>query len=61
MPLTDTGIRNAKPSDKPYALTDERGLSIHLQPNGSKWWRFRYRFSGKAKMNRPGFRRGSVV
>lgn len=50
MPLTDTGIRNAKPSDKPYALTDERGLSIHIQPNGSKWWRFRYRFSGKAKM-----------
>lgn len=50
MPLTDTAIRNAKPGDKPLTLTDERGLSIQIQPNGGKWWRFRYRFAGKAKM-----------
>src|SRR5574340_528092 len=54
MPLTDTTIRNAKPADKPAdkpkSLADERGLSILIQPNGGKWWRFRYRFNGKAKM-----------
>ena len=26
MPLTDTAIRNAKPKDKQYRLSDERGL-----------------------------------
>jgi hypothetical protein len=50
MALTDTAIRNLKPSDKPQSVADERGLSIHIQPNGSKWWRFRYRFDGLAKM-----------
>lgn len=50
MPLTDTAIRSTKPSDKPQTLTDGRGLSIQIQPNGGKWWRFRYRYLGKAKM-----------
>ena len=50
MPLSDTAIRNAKPKDAPYSLTDERGLSIQIQPAGGKWWRLRYRFEGKAKM-----------
>lgn len=50
MPLSNTAIINAKPSDKPYTLTDERGLSIQIQPTGGKWWRLRYRFDGKAKM-----------
>lgn len=50
MPLTDTSIRNAKPNEKPYSLTDGRGLSLLVQPAGGKWWRLRYRFDGKAKM-----------
>ncbi|AXS80623.1 integrase arm-type DNA-binding domain-containing protein [Dechloromonas sp. HYN0024] len=50
MPLTDTKIRNLKPSDRPQSVADERGLSILIQPNGSKWWRLRYRFEGVAKM-----------
>jgi integrase len=50
MPLSNTAILNAKPTDKLYALTDERGLCIQIQPSGGKWWRFRYRFEGKAKM-----------
>lgn len=50
MPLSDTAIRNAKPKDAPYSLTDERGLSVQVQPSGGKWWRLRYRFEGKAKM-----------
>ena len=50
MPLSNTAILNARPTDKPYILTDERGLSIQIQPAGGKWWRLRYRFDGKAKM-----------
>lgn len=50
MPLSDTALRQAKPTDKPYSLADEKSLSLLVQPTGSKWWRFRYRFDGKAKM-----------
>jgi len=50
MPLSNTAILNARPTDKPYTLADERGLSIQIQPAGGKWWRLRYRFDGKAKM-----------
>lgn len=49
MALTDTGIRKAKPSDKPQKLTDGGGLYLLLNPNGSRWWRFDYRFAGKRK------------
>lgn len=47
MPLTDTRIRNAKSSEKPYKLTDGGGLYLEVRPNGSKLWRLRYRLAGK--------------
>jgi len=50
MALTDTAIRNAKPGAKPARLFDERGLYLEVTPSGGKWWRFRYRFGGKAKL-----------
>ena len=50
MPLNDMQIRRAKPEDKPYTLGDGQGLSLLIEPNGSKNWRFRYRFAGKPKM-----------
>lgn len=50
MALTDTATRNAKPAESPYSVADGAGLSLLVQPNGGKWWRFRYRFDGKAKM-----------
>lgn len=49
MPLTDTAIRNAKPSDKPLKLYDERGLYVEVAPSGGKWWRLKYRYDGKEK------------
>ncbi len=49
MPLTDTGIRKAKPEAKQRKLFDERGLFLLVKPNGGKWWRFKYRFDGKEK------------
>jgi integrase len=50
MPLTDTAIRNAKPKDKPYKLADEKGLFLLVNPNGSRWWRLKFRIGGKEKL-----------
>jgi integrase len=48
MALTDTAIRTAKPRSKQYKLYDEKGLYAVVNPDGSKWWRFKYRrFNGK--------------
>ena len=47
MPLTDTVIRNAKPGEKPYPIRDEKSLYLIINPSGSKWWRWDYRFAGK--------------
>ncbi len=32
MSLTDTTARNAKPKDRPYKLTDEKGLYLLVSP-----------------------------
>lgn len=50
MALTDTAIRNAKPEDKPRKLADEKGLFLLVHPNGSKYWRLKYRFGGREKL-----------
>ncbi|AWC74831.1 integrase [Serratia marcescens] len=50
MALTDIQIRRAKPQEKPYTLSDGLGLALLINPDGSKGWRFRYRFNGKAKL-----------
>jgi integrase len=47
--LTHIAIANAKPSAKPYNLTDSDGLFVTIQINGSKLWRFRYRFHQRQK------------
>lgn len=49
MPLTDTQIKKAKPSDKPIKLSDGGGLYLLVVPMGGKWWRLNYRFGGKQK------------
>lgn len=40
--LTDTQCRTAKPKDKPYKLTDGKGLYLEIKPNGVKAWRYRF-------------------
>lgn len=50
MPLTDIQIRRAKAQDKPFTLSDGQGLSLLINSDGSKGWRFRYRFAGKARL-----------
>jgi hypothetical protein len=49
MPLTATAAKEAKPKDKSYKLSDEKGMFLLINPNGSKYWRFKYRFGGKEK------------
>lgn len=50
MALSDSSIRTAKPKAKLYRLADANGLCLEITPSGSKLWRYRYRFNGKAKM-----------
>jgi len=49
MPLTDIAIKAAKPTANPVKLFDAGGLFLIVAPSGGKWWRFKYRYQGKAK------------
>ncbi len=48
--LTDTKLRSLKPKAKLYRLADANGLCFEVRPTGSKFWRYRYRYAGKATM-----------
>ncbi|EAO2714043.1 tyrosine-type recombinase/integrase [Salmonella enterica subsp. enterica serovar Sandiego] len=50
MKLTARQISTAKPTDKPYKLSDGGGLYLLVNPNGSRYWRMKYRYSGKEKL-----------
>ena len=47
--LNQKKIDNAMPAERPYKLTDERGMYLLVNPNGSRWWRLKYRLGGKEK------------
>ena len=49
MALTDTRIRNAKPTAKPYKLSDGGGLYVIITPDEARYWRMDYRFAGKRR------------
>jgi Arm DNA-binding domain len=48
--LEDAACRNAKVKSKPFKLYDEKGLFLLAHPNGSKYWRLKYRVAGKEKL-----------
>jgi hypothetical protein len=48
--LTDVAIRKEKPGRTPRKLFDYGGLYLLLNPDGSRWWRFKYRISGREKL-----------
>lgn len=53
--LTEQAIKNAKPKDKPYTISDGVGLLLEIRPNGVKNWVVRYftkTEDGKRKENR---------
>jgi len=45
--LTVLQIKAIKPTEKIQCFSDERGLYLEVRPNGSKYWRLKYRFAGK--------------
>lgn len=56
--LTELAIKKAKPGFNPttkrettksYKMADGGGMYLEVQPNGSKYWRYKYRFDGKEK------------
>lgn len=49
MALTAVEIRSARATERPIKLFDGGGLYLFVQPSGSRWWRFKYRFQGKER------------
>ena len=47
--LSDTACKNAKAKEKPYKIADEKGMFLLVNPNGSKYFRLKYRIDGKEK------------
>ena len=50
MKLTTIACTTAKPKEKPYKMADGGGLYLLVNPNGSKYWRLKYRHLGKEKV-----------
>lgn len=50
MSLTDNAIKALKPRDKSYITADSKGLCLQITTTGSKLWRYRYRYLGKARV-----------
>src|SRR5262245_26311150 len=48
--LTEAEIRAAKAPEKPLKLFDGGGLYLLVNPNGSRWWRLKYRLAGREKL-----------
>ena len=46
MALTDVAIRNARPREKEFKLSDGGGLYLLVTPAGGRLWRLKYRVDG---------------
>lgn len=49
MMLTDTRVRNAKPKETKYKLSDGGGMYLLVTPDGARYWRLDYRHAGKRR------------
>ncbi|MGC6030576.1 tyrosine-type recombinase/integrase [Enterobacter kobei] len=49
MALTARQVETAKPKEKDYKLSDERGLFLLVKTSGARYWRMKYRIAGKEK------------
>lgn len=50
MPLTALAVKQAKPKEKDYKLSDGGGMYLLVTKKGAKYWRLKYRFAGKEKV-----------
>jgi hypothetical protein len=48
--LTDTYIKQLKPTPKKYRAYDRNGLFLLVKASGKKMWRVEYKFAGKTKI-----------
>jgi len=44
--LTALEVKNAKPKEQPYKITDGKGLFLYIAPSGKKTWRYRFTIAG---------------
>jgi len=47
--LSALKVKQSKPKDKTYKLSDGKGLNLQVPPHGSKYWRLSYRYQQKQK------------
>src|SRR3546814_12719852 len=47
--LTANAVKNARPKEKPYKLSDRDGLYVLVKPTGVRYWRMNYRFNGQQR------------
>ena len=47
--LTANAVKNARPKEKPYKLSDRDGLYLLVKPTGVRYWRMNYRFNGQQR------------
>ena len=52
--LSELMIRQAQPRNKPYSLSDKRGLLLTVHPNGHKYWILRMYINGKERRRSVG-------
>ena len=52
--LTEEIIKKIRHKPKQFKLSDGDGLYLLVHPNGSKYWRFDFRFAGKQKSSSLG-------
>ncbi len=45
--FTDNQIKNLKPEEKTYRITEGNGFYIRVTPQGKKAWLYRYHYAGK--------------
>lgn len=45
--LTDAALKNLKPRDKPYKVTDRDGMYVHVSTGGTITFRLDYRLNGR--------------
>jgi hypothetical protein len=50
MSLSEDDVKRSAPTDRPYKLFDGQGLYLLVNPNGSKYWRLKYRHLKKEKV-----------
>ena len=49
MKLTDKAIKALESKEKQYKVSDGQGLYVLVHPNGSKYWKLKYRIHNKEK------------